>query len=93
VTDVPVAALPELGPGMEARLEADGLDRTVTAAVQRVVPRVADTGEAGAAPGFLRVVLLPASAGEISDLVPGMRFTGAVDTRTGPATPRLVALS
>jgi multidrug resistance efflux pump len=91
VTDVPVEYLPELSPGMVARLDAEGLGRTVRAAVQRVVPRVADADGAGAAPGFLRVVLLPESAEEVSDLVPGMRFTGTVDTRTGPANPRLVA--
>jgi multidrug resistance efflux pump len=92
VTDVPVAALPELSPGMVARLKAKGLDRTVKAAVQRVVPRVTGADKAGAAPGFLRIVLLPANAAEVRNLVPGMRFTGAVDTRTGPASPRLVAL-
>ena len=92
VTDVRVENLPELSVGMVARLEAKGLDRTVKAAVQRVVPRVTDSDEAGAAPGLLRVVLLPSDAAEVRDLVPGMRFTGAVDTRTGPANPRLVAL-
>jgi multidrug resistance efflux pump len=92
VTDVRVADLPELSPGMVARLEAKGLDRTVKAAVQRVVPRVTGADEAGAAPGFLRIVLLPANAAEVRNLVPGMRFTGAVDTRTDPASPRLVAL-
>ncbi|GIF22874.1 multidrug resistance efflux pump [Actinoplanes tereljensis] len=92
ITDVPVADLPELSAGMVAKLEAKGLDRTVKATVQRIVPRVTGADEAGAAPGFLRMVLLPASATEVRDLVPGMRFTGAVDTRTGPAGPKLVAL-
>ncbi|MBB2948340.1 multidrug resistance efflux pump [Actinoplanes lutulentus] len=92
VTDVPVESLPELSPGMVARLEAEGLDRVVKATVQRVVPRVDDGDGAGAAPGFLRVVLLPADAAEVRDLVPGMRFTGAVDIRTGAADARLVAL-
>jgi multidrug resistance efflux pump len=92
VTDVPVEYLPEISPGMVARLEAEGLERTVKAAVQRVVPRVSDTDETGASPGFLRMVLVPENAAEVRGLKPGMRFTGSVDTRTGPANPRLVAL-
>jgi multidrug resistance efflux pump len=92
VTDVPVESLPELSPGMVAKLNAEGLDRTVKATVQRVVPRVADAGGDGAAPGFLRVVLLPANAEEVRELVPGMRFTGTVDIRTGAENPKLVAL-
>jgi multidrug resistance efflux pump len=92
VTDVPVEHLPELSPGMEARLEAENLDRTVRATVQRVVPRVAGAAESGAEAGYLRMVLVPKDAAEVGDLVPGMRFTGSVDTRTGPPNPRLVAM-
>ncbi|WP_433833646.1 hypothetical protein ACQP2E_19415 [Actinoplanes sp. CA-015351] len=51
---------PEVGAAAPARLEMEGLDSVVKAAVQRVVP--------------------------------GMRFTGAVDLRTGPGNARLVAL-
>jgi multidrug resistance efflux pump len=91
VTDLPVADLPELSVGMAARLKAKGLDRTVRATVQRVVPRVSDTDETGAAPGHLRAVLQPAGPAEVTDLLPGMRFTGTVDTRTGPPNPKLVA--
>lgn len=91
VTDVPVADLPELSVGMVARLKAKGLERTVRATVERVVPRVSDTDETGAAAGYLRAVLQPASPEEVSDLLPGMRFTGTVDTRTGPPNPKLVA--
>ena len=76
---------------MVARLRAEGLDRTLRASVQRIVPRV-DADESGAAPGFLRMVLLPASRAEVRDLVPGLRFTGTIDTRTGPPNPRLIAL-
>lgn len=92
VTDVAVADLPELSPGMVAELTAEGLDRKVKAAVQRVVPRVTGADEAGAAPGFLRMVLVPVDASEVDRLVPGLRFTGEVDTRTGSPTPRIVAL-
>ncbi|WP_239132935.1 hypothetical protein [Paractinoplanes durhamensis] len=90
VTDIAVADLPDLSSGMVAELTAKGLDRTVRAAVQRVVPRVTGSADT-AAPGFLRLVLVPVNATEVRDLVPGLRFTGKVDTRTGPAGPKLVA--
>jgi multidrug resistance efflux pump len=91
-TDTPLENLPELGPGMVARLEAEGIDRTVRATVQRIVPKIADA-DGGTAPGFIRMVLVPADAQQVRGLVPGLRFTGSVDTRTGDATaPRLVAL-
>jgi multidrug resistance efflux pump len=92
VTDAPLESLPELAPGMVARLKAKGIDRSVLATVQRIVPKVVGPDEGGAGPGHLRMVLVPATAQEVRGLVPGMRFTGAVDTRTGPAGPRLVAL-
>ncbi|MGA5300345.1 HlyD family efflux transporter periplasmic adaptor subunit [Nucisporomicrobium flavum] len=41
----------------------------------------------------MTLVLVPASAEEVRGLVPGMRFTGYVDTRTGvPGTARLVSM-
>ena len=44
-------------------------------------------------PEALRVVLVPAGAREVQGLVPGLRFTGYVDTLTGtPGTPRLVSM-
>ncbi|WP_306207339.1 HlyD family efflux transporter periplasmic adaptor subunit [Actinoplanes sp. RD1] len=92
VTDIPVEDLPEISPGMEATLEAKNLDRTIKAAVERVVPRVAGAAESGAQAGYLRMMLRPTTPAEVSGLVPGMRFTGSVDTRTGPPHPRLVAL-
>ena len=92
-TDTQLENLPEISPGMVAELEAKGIDRTVRATVQRIVPKVADDDESGTAPGYLRMILVPASAEEVRGLVPGLRFTGSVDTRTGgPTQPRLVAL-
>jgi hypothetical protein len=51
------------------------------------------TNEADVRPGYLRVVLVPQDAKAVAGLVPGMRFTGSVDTRTGePGRSRLVHL-
>jgi multidrug resistance efflux pump len=84
VTNVPLESLPELAPGMTASLEAEGIDRTVKATVQRIVPRVGTIDDSDDVPrNALRVVLVPASAQEVSGLVPGLRFTGSIDTRTG----------
>jgi multidrug resistance efflux pump len=92
-TDTQLEDLPEISPGMVARLEAEGIDRTVRATVQRIVPKVTDADDGGTAPGYLRMILVPASAEEVRGLLPGLRFTGSVDTRTGvPTQPRLVAL-
>jgi biotin carboxyl carrier protein len=84
VTDVKLPSVSDLAPGMVAELKADGLSRTVEATVQRIVPNVGTDASAGkVAAGALRVVLVPTSAKEVTGLVPGLRFTGTVDTRTG----------
>jgi multidrug resistance efflux pump len=94
VTEVPLEDLPEIAPEMTARLEAESIDRIVHAKVQRIVPRVGslDANE-NEDPDTLRVVLVPATARDVQGLVPGLRFTGYVDTVTGvPGTPRLVSM-
>jgi multidrug resistance efflux pump len=92
VGQLPLKNLPDLAPGMVATLQAEGLKGNVKAVVQRVVPRVS-TNEADVRPGYLRVVLVPQDAKAVAGLVPGMRFTGSVDTRTGePGRSRLVHL-
>jgi multidrug resistance efflux pump len=93
-SDVPLEDLPELAPTMLATLKAESLTHTVRARVQRVVPRVGDTDTAAVRnPNALRVVLVPASARDVQGLVPGLRFTGYVDTVTGvPGTRRLVSM-
>jgi hypothetical protein len=94
VTEVPLEDLPEIAPNMTASLEAESIDRTVHAKVQRIVPRVGtlDANE-NEDPDTLRVVLVPATARDVQGLVPGLRFTGYVDTVTGvPGTPRLVSM-
>ncbi|MET8153310.1 HlyD family efflux transporter periplasmic adaptor subunit [Actinoplanes sp. NPDC049668] len=93
-SDVPLEDLPEIAPTMIATLKAESLVHTVRARVQRIVPRVGDFDAAPSRnPNKLRVVLVPAGAQEVRGLVPGMRFTGYVDTSTGvPGTPRLVSM-
>lgn len=91
-TRVPLDDLSEIAAGMTATLRTDSIDRTVRARVQRVVPRVGDTDPATDDPRSLRVVLVPATARDVQGLVPGLRFTGYVDTATGdPGTPKLVS--
>ena len=94
VTDVDLEDLPEIAPNMTATLEAKSITRTVEARVQRIVPRVGSLeANENADPDSLRVVLVPASARDVQGLVPGLRFTGYVDTMTGPpGTPRLVSM-
>jgi multidrug resistance efflux pump len=89
---VPLKNLPQIAPGMVATLQAEGLKGSVKAVVQRVVPRV-DDSETDVKPDHMRVVLVPRNADDVAGLVPGLRFTGSVDTRTGqPGRGRLVRL-
>jgi multidrug resistance efflux pump len=88
--EVPIENLTEIGAGMIAELKAEGREDTVRAVVQRVVPVVASDAEDVAA-GSLRLVLLPARGQDVGGLIPGMRYTGTVDTLTGvPGRPRLI---
>jgi HlyD family secretion protein len=91
VTQMKLENLPQIGPGMIATLKPEGLDRTVKASVQRVVPRVGKDNQTGVNADALEVVLVPVDNRDMAGLVPGLRFTGTVDTRTGqPGRNRLV---
>lgn len=94
VAEVTLKDLPEIAPNMTATLKAEGIDRTVRARIQRVVPRVGSPeATADQDPDALRVVLVPASTRDVQGLVPGLRFTGYVNTLTGvPGTPYLVSM-
>jgi biotin carboxyl carrier protein len=90
--EIPLKDLPVLSAGMTATLTAEGLSRRIKATVQRVVPRVGDN-QTDVRPGYLKVVLVPKSEHQVQGLVPGLRFTGSVDTRTGnPDNGHLVSL-
>ena len=92
VTAVSLEDLTEISPTMTADLRAEGMKRTVHAAVQRIVPRVAGAqATSGTDLSKLQVVLVPTGPDEVNGLVPGMRFTGDINTATGePGTARLV---
>ncbi|HEY0000432.1 MAG TPA: HlyD family efflux transporter periplasmic adaptor subunit [Actinoplanes sp.] len=91
VAEVRLEDLTEIGAGMTAELTAEGMEDSVRATVQRLVPYVAAPGADDAAPGSLRTILVPAGDQDVSGLIPGMRFTGVVDTLSGrPGQPRLL---
>ncbi|HST85696.1 MAG TPA: HlyD family efflux transporter periplasmic adaptor subunit [Kineosporiaceae bacterium] len=87
-TTVRVEDLPRLSPGMTATLRADGLSRPVEAVIQRVVPRVVEptSGRLPTSQDRLQLVLVPKRAADVTQLIPGLRFTGTVDTSTNAGT-------
>ena len=92
-TYVRLQDLPELAAGMSATLKAQGMNRTVHATVNRVVPRVGAGGD-NSNPNALVLVLVPTNSQEVAGLLPGLRFTGSIDTRTGGrGSPKLVSMA
>ena len=47
------------------------------------MPWVATSGST-ASPNYLRVILAPKHPEQVTGLLPGVRFTGTVDTRSAP---------
>jgi biotin carboxyl carrier protein len=95
VATVKAQDLTKLSRGMVATLKADGLPRPVTAVVDRAVPQVVQAGQVGqtaTGSGQLQLVLVPKRSQDVAQLVPGLRFTGKVDT-TSASGPRLTGLS
>jgi hypothetical protein len=82
VTDLPLSYLPEVAPGMTAKLHAKGVPGTVEAVLDRAVPRVG-TAQKDVAPDHLELIFRPQHAADVSRLIPGLRFTGSIDTRSG----------
>jgi multidrug resistance efflux pump len=90
---IPLEDLPQIAPGMVATLAAEGLKGEVKAVIDRLVPPVG-TGQANVKSGHMRVVLVPRNKNDVASLVPGLRFTGSVDTRTGgPNSKHFVRLN
>jgi multidrug resistance efflux pump len=88
-TTMRVGDLAKLSPGMTATLHAEGLGRPVEAVVQRVVPRVESQSTDSRLPSRqdrLELVLVPQRMADVRALVPGLRFTGTVDTDSAPAS-------
>jgi hypothetical protein len=83
--EVPLGFLAQMRPGMRAELTTEGLEEEeVDAVVQRAVPQVGDEDQDEPRAGRLRLVLVPQDRSLVADMIPGLRFTGSVDTRTGP---------
>jgi biotin carboxyl carrier protein len=82
VTDLPLSYLPEVAPGMTASLHAKGVPGTVDAVLDRAVPRVG-TAQDDVAADHLELIFRPRNPAQVSRLIPGMRFTGSIDTRSG----------
>jgi len=66
---------------------AEGLQGSVKAVVQRVVPRVGGS-QTDVKSDHLKVVMVPRNSVEVAGLVPGLRFTGSIDTGTGGPDPK-----
>jgi multidrug resistance efflux pump len=86
---VPLADLPELASGMVATLKAEGLKHSISAVVQRAVPRVG-TSQTDVPANAMRLVLVPRNLTEVTGLKPGLRFTGTVDTSTVPSSKKRI---
>jgi multidrug resistance efflux pump len=82
VTSVPLSYLPRVSAGMTAKLTAPGVSGVVTAVLQRAVPRVG-TSEQDVPKGELRLIFIARDDAQIERLVPGLRFHGTIDTRSG----------
>jgi multidrug resistance efflux pump len=86
VANVPLTELRHLSTGMPATLRAQGLPNTIHATVKRVVPRVG-AANSSIAPDHVQLVLVPQNVAEVAQLIPGLRFTGTVDTRSTTRLP------
>jgi multidrug resistance efflux pump len=82
VTSVPLSYLSRLRSGMSAELTAPGVPGEVPAVLQRAVPRVGSSDQ-DVPKGDLELVFVAKNPARIAKLIPGLRFHGTVDTRTG----------
>jgi hypothetical protein len=88
-TPVPVADLSRLAVGMVATLHVDGAP-TIHAEVQQVLPRTVQPDSSGSPPPTqdeLLLVMRPKRVADVARLVPGLQFTGTIDTRSPPPGP------
>jgi multidrug efflux pump subunit AcrA (membrane-fusion protein) len=82
IGNVALADLPRLKPDMQVTLTGADLPAPIEAVVGQVVPRVGGD-QADVRPDHIAVELLPKDPRLLSQLVPGLRFEGTVDTGTG----------
>jgi multidrug resistance efflux pump len=83
VAAVPLGFLAEISPGMVADLEAENVPGHIEATVQRAVPRVGKDEDDDVPADRLELVLVPTDRAKVARFIPGLHFTGTLDTRTG----------
>ena len=82
VTQVPLTYLHEVAPGMVATVTASGVPGSIHAVLQRAVPRIG-TNQADVSADHLELVFVAQKASDVARLIPGLQFTGTIDTKTG----------
>ena len=82
VTQVPLTYLHEVAPGMIATLTASGVPGSIHAVLRRAVPRIG-TNQADVSADHLELVFAAQKPSQVARLIPGLRFTGTIDTNTG----------
>jgi multidrug resistance efflux pump len=82
ITTVPLSYLSKIRAGMTAELTADGVPGQIKAVLQRAVPRVGSNAQ-DVPKDDLQLVLVAAHPAQVARLIPGLRFSGSIDTRTG----------
>ena len=82
VTNVPLTYLHEVAPGMIATLTASGVSGSIHAVLQRAVPRIG-TNQTDVTADHLQLVFVAQQPSQVAQLIPGLQFTGSIDTNTG----------
>jgi multidrug resistance efflux pump len=82
VTQVPLTYLHEVAPGMIATLTASGVSGSIHAVLQRAVPRIG-TNQTDVSADHLELVFRAQNPSDVARLIPGLRFSGTIDTDTG----------
>ena len=82
VTSVPLSYLHEVAPGMIATLTATGVPGSIHAVLQRAVPRIG-LNQTDVLADHLELVFVAENASQVARLIPGLQFTGSIDTNTG----------
>jgi multidrug resistance efflux pump len=82
VTQVPLSYLHEVAPGMVATLTASGVPGSIHAVLRRAVPRIG-TNQSDVTADHLELVFVAQKSSDVARLIPGLQFTGTIDTNTG----------
>jgi multidrug resistance efflux pump len=82
VTSVPLSYLSKIRSGMTAELTASGVPGKVTATLLRAVPRIGSAAQ-DVPRNDLQLVFVATHPSQVAKLIPGLRFSGSIDTHTG----------